>query len=142
LNYNLDENGNIDLSWKDIDVLVQRIADNIDFPVKKIIGIARGGLIPAVMLSNKLDIPMVPITWQTRDLEKYHDVESLIHNNEPDILIFDDMVDSGQTYLDLYEICPAAKFGALFNKKEEITLDICGEYMYNVPNWLIFPWEK
>ena len=57
-------------SWKEFN-------EDIDFITKKIkliavkpeliIGIARGGLIPAVALSHKLEVPFKSTTWQDRD---------------------------------------------------------------------------
>ena len=59
----LDDN-KIQVSWWDMSDLIKDLAEKIPFEVPladSIYGIPRGGLIPAVMLSHKLGLPMVDI---------------------------------------------------------------------------------
>lgn len=135
------EDDKIILTWEDVERLVDRIVDNIDFPVKKIVGVSRGGLIPGVLLSHKLDVPFEPVLWQTRDGSEC-DIYVLVTSNDPETLVIDDLIDSGRTLHELKHYASDCKFGALFNKKDDIELDICGDNLYNVPNWIVFPWEK
>lgn len=63
-----------------------------------IIGLNRGGLIPAVVLSHRLDIPMIALNFQTRD-SKFRSIDSntkqLLLNKA--VLVVEDIVDSGKT---------------------------------------------
>jgi hypothetical protein len=55
-------NNKISVSWWDMTDLIKDLAEKIPFEVPlvdSIYGIPRGGLIPAVMLSHKLGLPMV-----------------------------------------------------------------------------------
>lgn len=60
-----------------------------------IIGLSRGGLQPAVMLSHYFDIPMVPVTLALRD----HGIEKLDFAVDPNLqyLVVDDINDTGAT---------------------------------------------
>jgi hypoxanthine phosphoribosyltransferase len=74
------------LEWRDIDDAIERLVLNITSSEIKVVavgGLPRGGLIPAVMLSHKLNIPFV----------SQAQISSLTGN----ILIVDDICDSGKT---------------------------------------------
>ena len=66
------------VDWDEINALVFRLRFKIGF-FKNIYGLPRGGLIPAVMLSHQLGIPMAK------------------GDIGPDTLIVDDICDSGET---------------------------------------------
>ena len=49
------------LNWEDVEDLIDILHSNIlesDFNIERIYGIPRGGLIPAVLLSHKMGIPL------------------------------------------------------------------------------------
>ena len=72
------------LSWDDIETAVESLAYQIKQSGEEIgamVGLARGGLIPAVMLSHKLGIPLVSEDYEA---EGY-------------LLIVDDICDTGNT---------------------------------------------
>lgn len=113
--------GKVFLSWDDISELVEELAENIKKDkkqIKSISGVSRGGLIPAVMLSHKLDIPYV--TRLT-----------------PNTLLVDDISDTGNTlsksiavYTATLHYKPTSKFKPTFYAKE------VGQ------DWIVYPWEK
>jgi hypoxanthine phosphoribosyltransferase len=77
----LKYNNKIHMSWGDIDYLIDILCEKIitDLPnIDSVFGITRGGLIPAVMISHKLDLP-------------YSDVML------PNTLVVDDIADTGHT---------------------------------------------
>ena len=64
------------ISWKHHDLLVKRLARTIgvDHRIAQIVALGRGGFVPGVQLSHLLNIPLVPLMWQTRDgnvIDKY-----------------------------------------------------------------------
>ena len=70
------------VDWDEIEALIFRLSHKIltnDLKFKNIYGLQRGGLIPAVMLSHQLGIPMAK------------------GDIGPDTLIVDDICDSGET---------------------------------------------
>lgn len=83
---------------RDIKVLINQLKDK-QFDI--IVGINRGGCLPAVILSHALKTPVTMIDYSTRDgvniyppsLYQYFDSLS---GTYPSILIVDDLVDSGK----------------------------------------------
>jgi uncharacterized protein len=140
----------IDYTWQDIEDVVNTIAERIQMrkvsspceeKFETIIGLSRGGLIPGVMLSQKLGVPFVPIVWQTRD-GNVQWTNMLQAYDKQTTLVVDDLIDSGRTYYDIMEAAPNVKFAALYNKQHSISLDYWGSTLYNDTRWLNFPWEK
>jgi uncharacterized protein len=109
------------LSWDDINVLVEDLCNTIatsGVQVKSITGIKRGGLIPAVMVSHKLNIPYVD-------------------RINKDTLVVDDICDTGETlknsiamYTATLHYKPTAGFTPDFYAKEVGT------------EWIVYPWER
>lgn len=79
------------------DIAVSHIARSINkdgwFP-DVIVGLTRGGLIPAVMLSHKLNVRMMPLNCATRDYTGFHDSLDVLRPYR-DVLIVDDIIDTG-----------------------------------------------
>ena len=61
-----------------------------------IVGISRGGLIPGVMMSHKLNVPFKPVHASTRDFPHWENY--LPRPTDKKILIVDDICDSGETF--------------------------------------------
>jgi len=109
------------LSWDDISVLVEDLCDTIassGAEITSITGIKRGGLIPAVMISHKLNIPYVD-------------------RINKDTLVVDDICDTGETlkntigmYTATLHYKPTAGFTPDFYAKEVGT------------EWIVYPWER
>lgn len=140
----------VNISWLQIENEVNKIANTIlskkdNFDV--VIGLSRGGLIPGVMLSHKLNLPFIPLVWQTRDGSK-KDKKLLKQYNKETTLVIDDLIDSGKTFYEVIKVAPNVKYAALFDKQLSLNseyfsknLDYCGSLLYNDNRWLIFPWE-
>lgn len=111
------------VEWDEINMLVSNIADDIigSYPnIDSVLGIPRGGLIPAVLLSHKLDIPLVSVA-------------------SPNTLILDDICDSGKTLEDT----PGVYTATLLHKPHTSTFtpNIIGmEILHD--SWIVFPWES
>jgi hypoxanthine phosphoribosyltransferase len=141
----------VNISWQQIENEVNKIANTIlskkdNFDV--VIGLSRGGLIPGVMLSHKLNLPFIPLVWQTRDGSK-KDKKLLKQYNKETTLVIDDLIDSGKTFYEVIKVAPNVKYAALFDKQLSLNseyfsknLDYCGSLLYNDNRWLIFPWES
>ncbi len=108
---------------------IARQVSNDSFKPDVIIGLTRGGLIPAVMLSHYFSIPMLPLNISLRDdvdqnslqasaISKYFQDLSRKYNN---VLVVDDILDSGAT----------AKF--LINNNENVNLKFA-YLIYNEAN--------
>jgi len=111
------------LTWEEVDNLVdilkQKVLDELP-EIGSVMGIARGGLIPAVMLSHKLGVPYT----------------NLIN---PNTLIVDDICDSGVTIRDT----PGVYTATLHYKKSAIAKPtIYASLLLNENQWLVYPWEN
>lgn len=69
-----------------------------------IVGIGRGGLIPATALSYRLTTPLIPAMLQTRSGTTM-DLSALANLPLSECLIVDDIIDSGATIDKLIDIC-------------------------------------
>ena len=123
------------LNWGDIEVLVNKLCDKIlvsNLDIKDLWGLPRGGSIPAVMVSHKLNIPITKGTIS------------------PTTLIIDDICDSGITLANFYETYQD-EFAFPFHLKTAVlhykphtsvfepTL-FANQWSSN--NWVIYPWER
>ena len=78
---------------------------NLEYEVSKmrpdlIVGIARGGLLPALHLSHALDVPLECMHWSTRDsgLTSYSGIVDEEIQSGKTVVFVDDINDSGKTY--------------------------------------------
>ena len=123
------------VDWDEIKVLVDFLCYKIkeqNIHIENIYGIQRGGLIPAVMISHWLDIPMAK------------------GDIGPNTLIVDDICDSGETldklvekYQTLYSYPFNLKTAVLHYKPHTSCFEptLYAE-KWNKDVWLIYPWEK
>lgn len=116
------------LNWSDIETAV----DSLAYQIKKseenigaIVGLARGGLIPAVMLSHKLGIPLI---------DDDHDIEGYL-------LVVDDICDTGAT-LEYYTKYEGALTATIHHKQTAI---VKPDFYYSLApqnKWIVYPWEN
>ena len=116
------------LSWEDIQNDIDTLCNKIqDRKFQYISGLPRGGLIPAVLISTKLDV-----TYKSLSLSK------AIEKGK--YLLIDDIADSGETLIDKkYE--GYIKATLHYKKHSLIKPDY---YAREIPNdiWLVYPWES
>tara|TARA_B100000575_G_scaffold150079_1_gene119670 strand:- start:353 stop:745 length:393 start_codon:yes stop_codon:yes gene_type:complete len=111
------------LSWRDIDELIEVLCKKIpeELPnIDSVHGIARGGLIPAVLISHQL---------------------GLKYTNEiyPNTLVVDDICDSGETLKN----APGVYTATLHYKKSAIVKPtLYAELVEVEDNWVVYPWER
>ena len=132
------------VDWSDVDYSARELVDWMK-PRRFdcIVGLSRGGLPLAVIASNFLNLPMVPIVWQTRD-GAFRDREGLknVMKKYQNVLIVDDICDSGKTFNEIEEMFPNSSFYALVNKGNEL-VDFCSiDLGRDNEEWIVFPWEK
>ena len=112
------------LDWQYIDDAVTNLAHQIKssgLNIEYIFGMPRGGLIPAVMLSHKLNIPL----FKT----------GMILDNK--VLIVDDICDSGVT-LQKYNVITTATI----HYKQSASIE--PNFYYSLAkndSWYYYPWE-
>lgn len=132
-----------------------------DWKPTYIVGIVRGGAIPAVYLSHRLKLPVVMVEWSTRDKVSTLGNESNCWIPEDimegsNILIVDDIVDGGDTIRELLEDWQTSVRGMgdlnrdniriaamYYNTSQDVKVDFYHRTIdRNVDQrWVIFPWE-
>ena len=145
----MNNNENIVVTWDDVRANLWSLIEQLqDEPIDLIIGISRGGLIPGVMLSHRLEVPFQPLQWQTRDDTKERDFLSLVSldkmkNIGPENILFvDDICDSGKTITEIRSQLPHGRWAVLYSKMDNMGIDFIGKRVYNNKQWIVFPWEK
>lgn len=113
-----------------------------------IIGIQRGGLVPAVHLSNLLKVPMQVLQWSTRDSEVREGANPhLLCNKGKSILLVDDILDSGKTLKEIYDRYWKMDTAVLIYNNVN-SYNIIPEYFAwsinrkETPDWINYWWER
>jgi hypoxanthine phosphoribosyltransferase len=118
----LKADGKIYLSWDDIETLVDNLCKQISEKtrtVTSVTGLQRGGLIPAVMVSHKLNLPYV-------------------YSIHPTTLVIDDICDTGETLNFILGGVPTAVLHYKPTAKHKPTF-----YAQEVGDeWIVYPWER
>lgn len=118
------------LDWRFIDDAVDRLCTNIknsEVEFNGVFGLARGGLVPAVMISHRLHIPYMSIESGDKDYEK--------------ILVVDDICDSGHT-LQKFKEYAGTIFTATIHYKSSASCE--PDFWYRLASeheWIVYPWE-
>ena len=122
------------IDWDEINALVFRLCHQIktsNLKIKNVYGLTRGVLVPAVMLSHQLGIPMVK------------------GDIGPDTLIVDDICDSGET-LDKFVRKNQNLYSFTFNLKTAVFTykphtscfaPTFSSEKWNKDVWIVYPWE-
>lgn len=111
------------VSWGDVRTTINILCKKIitELPnVDSVIGLERGGLIPAVMVSHELNLPYSKVIL-------------------PNTLVIDDICDSGVTLKNTVGVYTAA----LYHKPHTscFTPNLYSK-LHKGNEWLIFPWER
>jgi hypoxanthine phosphoribosyltransferase len=117
-----------------------------------VVGVSRGGLIPGVVLSHRLEVPFRPIEWSLRDSHKKYIPPDIIQDvwGGKKILLVEDIVDSGETIVTIKN-----RFGdsstnvkvacLIYNKGQDLVVP---DYWFNAidrneyKDWVNFWWEN
>jgi xanthine phosphoribosyltransferase len=116
---------------------------------KAVVGITRGGLVPAMIVSRELDIRVVDTIsvqsyshqTQAQDAEVTKAPQEALMGDGAGILIVDDLVDSGKTLELVRRLYPRAHFATVYAKpKGKPMVD---SYITEVSQdtWIFFPWD-
>ena len=116
------------VSWKDLEEFVDSLIEEMNkqnFKPTGVYGIPRGGLIPATLISYKLDIP-------------------LLLNASKGCLIVDDIADSGRTLLHFTENDTQFNkyfIATMYYHQRSIVKPNYYKFEKN-DKWIVFPWEE
>lgn len=138
------------VNWGEIEELVNKLYGNIPYPMKSIVAVSRGGLIPGVMLSHLSGCR----NFHTLRCRQYEDkthqkgpidvamtYEANIALLNGDTVLIDDIIDSGSTMQLLDQKYPNAFKCALIRKSESALPHIVCARLVPSSQWIEFPWE-
>lgn len=148
----------MNLTWDDVDRAARwwsRLIARSEYDY--IVGVARGGVIPATILSYRTEIPLLTISVQTRNPDRSQSkptiaIETGIRQilNEKSVLIVDDIIDSGLTIETIRSIIdknPKNVNYASLVYNTNLNIDP-PEYQYHIidrstdQSWVTFPWDN
>ncbi|MEL6203340.1 MAG: xanthine phosphoribosyltransferase [Pseudomonadota bacterium] len=141
------------VSWdqfhRDARALSWRIG-NVGKEWKAIVTIARGGLVPAAIIARELEIRVI----ETVCVASYHDYDtqgeikvlkevspSLLENDGEDVLIIDDLTDTGKTAEVVRAMMPKAHFATVYAKPKGVPMVDTFITEVSQDTWIFFPWD-
>lgn len=136
------------VSWEEMHrntkALARKLLDK--GPWKGLIGITRGGLVPACIVARELDIKLVETlcisSYDHKD-QRGADILKLPAGTGDGTgwLVIDDLVDSGNTFKIAREIMPNAHYACIYAKPQGVPT--CDTYITEISQdtWIHFPWD-
>lgn len=144
--------------------LAKRIKQETYYLPDVVVGINRGGLIPAVLISHELDIPHIPVSYSSKEGKgnnrnhtnvlpaidvPWKHIYVLTPTTKPTVLVVDDICDSGHTlsevasyYIQQGHIVHTAVLYYKEIKNPPIQPKFFWRRIPEDSNWIIFPWER
>jgi hypoxanthine phosphoribosyltransferase len=120
-------------TWNNFDntiTIITNYIKNNDLKFDYIYGLPRGGLCLAVKLSHKLNIPiLIDYKEEIKDIDK-------------NILIVDDISDTGNTLLEFRKKCLCNIHIITWHINFEKTCLVPDFYVKIVTDWVVYPWEN
>lgn len=149
-------NDRLKLSWDTIHDGLESISMMVQNPrigpsIMRVVGVSRGGLIPATLLSHKFGVPLEVITCSSYTGTSRTTDPVVVgwkpEFNDPRTLVVDDILDSGDTYSAILKAASQStsakfQFATLVNK-QCVRFGEFKNYFVQVPKevWVQFPWE-
>lgn len=141
------------VSWEVFDslcaILVQAIKKHAP-EINCIVAIARGGMVPAAVLANALnvrDVRSIAVSSYVEGVRK-HEPELLVDSatryalDRREVLFIDDIVDSGKTYTTFDAKFKAAYFASLLVRNTSAAFPDFYSHCLDNKDWVVFPWEE
>lgn len=158
-NWSIIKDGAWSMTWEEVESHCEYLWNNIrriyaePKDIKTIVAVAKGGMIPASLIWQRIPhATMVILRVETYDEflgqrpSKITNPEVLVHQcpDEASTLIIDDICDSGGTFRLIAQNFENATFGCMLARaepKDQFEYDFCGGTVSN-GIWVDFPWER
>ena len=120
-------------------------------PWTGLVGVSRGGLVPAAIVARELDLRMVDtisiVSYRDDDRRPEQAEEALVLKRPADVgdgtgwLVIDDLVDTGRTAGVLRRLMPKAHFATVYAKP--LGRPLVDTFITEVSQdtWILFPWD-
>jgi uncharacterized protein len=132
------------MNWDELHDSVKRLCSRIDFKPEIIAAVARGGIIPAVIIAEKFGIKdMYSITVKKHEGKRRIMTKIMDNLHGKKVLLIEDAIDTGKSMLTAKKYLESegavVKTAALFVKGNGA---IMPDYLLEVKPGIIFPWEE
>jgi len=134
-------------TWQQVQNMVQDILRQTrDKQFDAVVGLTRGGLTPAVLVSQYLDIPMYTLKISLRDHQEQESLAVLDKLSNQKVLVIDDINDTGATinYIKENWTLNNLTYAVLINNEaSDADVDYSSVDINKRENdvWIVFPWE-
>jgi xanthine phosphoribosyltransferase len=137
-----------DMFHRDARMLASRLAPIGGFSA--IVAVTRGGLVPAGIIARELGLRVI----ETVGVASYRDeteqdairvvkplTDTILHRPGPEVLIIDDLVDTGATARVVREMLPRAHYATIYAKPQGLPLVDTYVTEVSQDTWIYFPWD-
>lgn len=129
---------------RDAKALAWRLLEHRNF--KSIVAVTRGGLVPAAIIARELNIRMIDtvciVTYQWKEQGEGETILKGIESDGSEMLVIDDLVDTGRTARIVRDMLPKAHFAALYAKPAGRPLVDTFVTEVSQDTWILFPWDS
>lgn len=129
---------------RDAKALAWRLLEHRNF--KSIVAVTRGGLVPAAIIARELNIRMIDtvciVTYQWKEQGEGETILKGIEGDGSEMLVIDDLVDTGRTARIVRDMLPKAHFAALYAKPAGRPLVDTFVTEVSQDTWILFPWDS
>ena len=136
------------ISWEKIHRDCKTLAERLHGIKRweRIVGIARGGLIPSAIIARELSIKLVDTvcisSYTLRTQGKLNILKEIrSEDGGKDWLIIDDLVDNGKTSQVVRSLLPNAYFATVYAKPEGRPFVDTFITEVSQDTWILFPWD-
>ena len=138
------------VTWDMIQIYTRKLAKKLlsqKLRWKRIFAISRGGLVPSAILSRELNIKYIDTICISSYSHSYHKKNLKILKNvrkkksEKNILIVDDLADTGRTAKTIKKMYPKSFLVTIFAKPKG--KDLVDQYVIDIKQdvWIEQPWD-
>lgn len=136
------------ISWEQLHRDAKALSWRLHETEKKwngIVAVTRGGLVPAAVIARELDIRYIDTVcvtsydWQEQGRTN---IIKGIEGSGKDLLIVDDLVDTGSTAKVVREMLPDAFFATVYAKPAGRPLVDIYVTEVSQDTWILFPWDS
>lgn len=141
-------------TYEDVDEAMRAMAHlikDLEMEFGAVLALARGGLIPGVILSKALSLPLMVANYSSKrgnGDDQDHDNVLPEYKNKKPLLVVDDICDTGMTLrevVDFYSSKNVPVYTAVLHFKNVHTPLIVPDFRWRtIPldsEWIVYPWE-
>ncbi|HZD25848.1 MAG TPA: xanthine phosphoribosyltransferase [Alphaproteobacteria bacterium] len=134
------------VSWdqmhRDSKALAWRLAES--GPWRKVVTVTRGGMVPACIVARELEIRLIDticsVSYQDKEQGSTKIIKG-VDDDGPDVLIIDDLVDTGRTAEAVRAMLPQAHYATVYAKPAGRSQVHTFITEVSQDTWIYLPWD-